>query len=378
MALSLLGIFLIFADVFDSIGVPNLVFARQKSWEEFKRLASLLFTFTLFLAGLSLILALILMPLILKIPIGFKKEALSYTQISYLLLLPYLFFYFIFHHFGAILRSLRRFTIFFVGELIFSFLTFFLITLGLYFFRDFRIIPATLSIAQFLATLYMLSVAKEFVHLKLYYDKTTKTLLKHFFYLSALYGIFHLYILVDRAFGSLLGEKAVSALTYGFLLASALRGVLKFEHMAITSLSEVRGSLEKLNFYLKKLLFITIPVSLILFLFSDLIVRLLFGYGAFSQVDVSLTSTATRFYALSLPFLFLWPVLYRVFQIREDFKGVFITSILGVLTNGLLNYLFVIILKLGIIGICLGTFGAYLMLCGVSYIMLIKKGETHA
>jgi len=143
--------------------------------------------------------------------------------------------------------------------------------------------------------------------------------------------------------------------------------------MAITSLSEVRGSLEKLNFYLKKLLFITIPVSLILFLFSDLIVRLLFGYGAFSQVDVSLTSTATRFYALSLPFLFLWPVLYRVFQIREDFKGVFITSILGVLTNGLLNYLFVIILKLGITGICLGTFGAYLMLCGVSYIMLIKR-----
>jgi Uncharacterized membrane protein, putative virulence factor, COG0728 len=39
MALSLLGIFLIFVDVFDSIGVPQLVFARMKSEEEFKKLA---------------------------------------------------------------------------------------------------------------------------------------------------------------------------------------------------------------------------------------------------------------------------------------------------------------------------------------------------
>jgi hypothetical protein len=39
MALSLLGVFLIFADVFDSIGVPNLVSARLKGEEEFKILA---------------------------------------------------------------------------------------------------------------------------------------------------------------------------------------------------------------------------------------------------------------------------------------------------------------------------------------------------
>jgi putative peptidoglycan lipid II flippase len=52
MALSLIGLFLIFADVFDSIGVPNLVRARLKSEEEFKKLAGLLFTFTLILTFL--------------------------------------------------------------------------------------------------------------------------------------------------------------------------------------------------------------------------------------------------------------------------------------------------------------------------------------
>jgi putative peptidoglycan lipid II flippase len=41
---------LIFADVFDSISVPNLVSARLKGEEEFKSLAGLLFFFTLILS----------------------------------------------------------------------------------------------------------------------------------------------------------------------------------------------------------------------------------------------------------------------------------------------------------------------------------------
>jgi putative peptidoglycan lipid II flippase len=79
MALSLIGLFLIFADVFDSIGVPNLVRARLRSEEEFKNLAGLLFTFTLILTFLVTLSAIFLYPLVLKIPVGFNKEALEYT-----------------------------------------------------------------------------------------------------------------------------------------------------------------------------------------------------------------------------------------------------------------------------------------------------------
>jgi putative peptidoglycan lipid II flippase len=79
MALSLISLFLIFADVFDSIGVPNLVRARLRSEEEFKNLAGLLFTFTLILTFLVTLSAIFLYPLVLKIPVGFNKEALEYT-----------------------------------------------------------------------------------------------------------------------------------------------------------------------------------------------------------------------------------------------------------------------------------------------------------
>lgn len=222
MALSLLGIFLLFADVFNSIGVPNLVSGRLRGEEDFKSLSALLLTFTLILSFSILVFSIILCPILKHIPIGFSKEAKDYLSISYFLLLPYLFFNFIFHHFGAVLRSLRRFTEYFVGELIFSISSFIFIPLGLYFFRDFRMIPISFSISQVLATLFLLLRAKEFIHLKFYLDERAHLILKHFFYLSALYGVFHLSIFVDKAFASLTGEKGVSALTYGLMVATVL------------------------------------------------------------------------------------------------------------------------------------------------------------
>lgn len=372
MALSLLGVFMIFVDVFDSIGVPNLVSARLKSQEEFEKLAGLLLTFTTILACSLALLAIVFFPVLLKVPFGFKKEAIYYTKESYLLLLPYLFFSFFFHHFGAILRSLRRFTIYFMGEFIFSFFSFVFMAIGLYFFRDYRVLPISFSLSQFLATLYMVYMAREHIKFRFYMDENVRLLLKHFFYLTAVYSVFYLYILVDRVFGSLLGEKGVSALTYGLLIAHAPKGVIKFEHIAITSLSEVGGAWEKLIFYTKKLILLGSVFALFFFVFSDILVSLFFGYGAFTKTDVSLTATATRFYALSLPFAFIWPVLYRVFQIQNRLKPIFLLAILGVLANAMFNYLFVVKLGLGIIGICLGTFLACLVICLVSYIIIWK------
>jgi putative peptidoglycan lipid II flippase len=150
MALSLLGLFLIFADVFDSIGVPNLVKARMQNEEEFYKLSGLLFTFTIILSLTIGIIAFISYPIIKHIPFGFKEESLNYLRDAYFLLIPYLIFNFLFHHFGAVLRSIRRFTQFFIGEMIFSFFSFLFITLGLFFWKDYRVIPLSFSLSQLL------------------------------------------------------------------------------------------------------------------------------------------------------------------------------------------------------------------------------------
>jgi len=106
MALSLIGIFLIFTDVFDSVGIPNLVRARQRSEAEFERLSGFLMAFTVALAVGVVLLAVLLYPAISRIAVGFKGEVRNFLEESYFLLIPYLFLSFIFHHFGAVLRSM--------------------------------------------------------------------------------------------------------------------------------------------------------------------------------------------------------------------------------------------------------------------------------
>ncbi|MGC8979166.1 lipid II flippase MurJ [Caldisericum sp.] len=368
MALSLLGIFLIFADVFDSIGIPNLVKARMENEKEFYKLSGLLFTFTITLSLAISLIAFISYPIIKHIPFGFKEETLKFLKDAYFLLIPYLVFYFLFHHFGAVLRSIRRFTQFFIGEFVFSFFCFLFITIGLIYWKDYRVIPISISLSQFLAAIYMLIVSKKFIHLKLYYDKTVFLMLKHFIYLSALYGVFHLFILVDKAFSSTLGEKAISALTYGLMLASIPRSVLRVEHMAITSLSEAENLMEKLKFYTKKIFQLSLPMAVFLFLTSYFWVKILFHYGAFTEEDVRLTALAGSFFSLSLPFFFWWPILYRTFQILNWLKPVFFIAIGGVLGNLAFNYLLVMVFKLGIQGICLATF---FKLCFIMYVKLL-------
>lgn len=373
MALSLLGVFLIFVDVFDSIGVPQLVSARMKSEEEFKKLAGLLLTFTTILAFSLTFIALVGIPLLSKIAVGFDQRTKEATELHLLLLLPYLFFNFFFHHFGAVLRSLRYFTAYFIGEFIFSFFSFLFIAFGLYLFHSPLVLPISFSLSQSVATLYIIFVGKEFLHFSFFIDERVKEILKHFVFLSALYGVFHLFILVDRAFASLLGEKGVSALTYGSIVAFALRSVLKLEHMAITSLSETRASIQVLNKFLRFSLLVSLPVMLFLFFFPEIPVKLLFGHGKFTKADVELTATATKYYAISLFLVLAWTILYRAFQIINWLLPVFFVALVSVLVNGFFNYLFVVVYKLGIAGICLGTFVAYSFLCGVSYGILTRK-----
>ena len=367
MALSLIGLFLIFADVFDSIGVPNLVKAYQTSEEEFKKLAGLLLTFTLLLSLFSILVAISILPLVLHVPKGFSPQAIEHTKTAYILLLPYLLFNFIFHHFGAVLRSRRRFTHYFLGELIFSFSLFVLTCTLLILTKSWLSLPISMSVAQALASLYMLYTGREFLHLSLFFDQRVKDILRHFIFLSLLYGVFHLFILVDRLFASYLGEKAVSALSYGLMVAGIPRGIAKLEHMAITALSE-NPTLERLSFFLKKVVLYTPPIAVVFYAFSEILVRLLFGYGKFSTLDIELISTAVRYYSLSLPFMFLWPILYRYYQVKERLTPIAIGALLGVAFNFLANYVFVFKLNLAIAGICLGTFSAYLFLCAFAYV----------
>jgi len=174
---------------------------------------------------------------------------------------------------------------------------------------------------------------------------------------------------LDRSFASLLPAKSITALSYGLSIALIPKGILRLENILITSLSETNASMDKVNFYLKRIFLITLFISILFYIISPMLVKILYGYGAFSHVDYKLTSLASMYYSLSIPYMFLWPILYRIFQIRKSLRRIIFVAVISCILNGMLNYLFVIKLNLELIGICLGTLGAYM-----SLVLLNKKG----
>ena len=373
MALSLIGLFLIFADVFDSVGIPNLVRARQESEEHFYKLSGLLFTFTTIVAALVGLLSFLLMPWVLKIAVGFKdQKQLQVLKELYLYLLPYLVFSFFFRHFGAINRSLRRFSVYFLGQFIFSLFTFIFIVLGFLLYKNVKVIPISYSIAQAIATIYILIVSRNFIHFSWFIDERTKKILKQFSFLLLTYGTVHMFIIVDRAFASMLQVKSITALAYGLTIASIPRGILMLENILITPLSETNADKTQTKLYLRNIFLAASVISVVFFVFSPVLVKLLYGYGAFSNLDYELTSLAAKFYSLSIPFMLLWPVLYRILQIKNKFILIAVLSIISVFINALLNYIFVIQMDMDLIGICLGTFGSYLFVTATSYFIIAK------
>ena len=379
MALSLIGIFMMFTDVFNSLGVPQLVAAKKKDLDlsEFKKIASMLLSLTIALTVAITLVAIFVYPLIAKIAVGFHSVSLMYMKNVYYLLLPYLSLNFIFHYCGGILRSMRRFTQYFIGELIFSFFSFLFTFLGLHYFKSYLILPSALSIAQVFSTLYMIFMAKEFLHFGFFMNDTIKQIFSQFGYLLLLYGTFYIFLVIDKSFASLLPTKSISALTYGALVAGIPLSILRLDQITTTTLSEHKGSLEKLSFYIKKILLISIPIIIFYLLFSGLLVRLLFFYGSFSKSDLKLTTKTVMFFSLNIPAMLIWPLIYRVFQIRNELKPVFIIAIIGIIINFLLDYLFIIKLHMTIKGIILGTIVALLVICVVSWMFLYSSNKKY-
>ena len=371
LALGLLGLFLTFTDVFDSLGVPNLVRARQRSFEEFQNLAGVLLTFTTALAVIVTFLAFILSPIVIKIAFGYSESERELLNEYFLFLLPYLFFSFFFHHFGAIHRSLRHFTVYFFGELLFSFLTCLFTTLGLLFTKNPKVLPIALDISQFIATGYMILVSRPYWEIKFYIDRTVKSMLKQFLQLLGVYSVFHLSMLIDKAFASYLPPKSVSALSYGWMVAMIPKGVFRLENIVITSLSEVNGSKEKVDFYVKRIFLLSLPFVGFIFFLAPQLVKLLFGYGAFSVLDVELTAEATRFYSLSLPFVFLWTVFYRIFQIKDKILLIIPVVVLSMIIKVFLDYIVIFKTTFGIMGLSLVTSVTYFTLYQLSYLFFV-------
>lgn len=371
LAMGMLGLLLVFSSALETLGVPQLTQARMdNNWTQFRQVAAKVLGLVIVVEVLAIVIFTGAYPLFVKAAVGFDGAHLQYYQNYLVYLFPFVLMNIMFQFFGGILRSLRLFTLYFIGELLVA-----VLTLGLLYLLLSQSHSYALPLAFNLGIAGGVLLLGAFVVNKISFKPDFSGIReygKYWFMLAIMAGIFSLNGLVDKVFGSLLENKSVTALTYGLLLASALFNVVRPQNYYITYLSEGHTRYQDVVRIGAKVFLVGLIGAVILAFLMPWVVDLLFGYGKFGALDHGLVTLSAQLYLLSLPFMMIWPAVYQVFQIRRKLLWVMWAGFGGVLTNLGLNYWLVVIEQMGIKGITLGTFGAYLVMVVVGLLLLRK------
>lgn len=168
-------------------------------------------------------------------------------------------------------------------------------------------------------------------------------------------------IMVDKSLASTLDQGSITSInlasklniaTYssiGYLLVVLIFPILsqyaseknieKFSKTVISSLNVVIG--------------LMIPITIISIFFRRELVNLLFGYGKFTEKDVTYTAQILLFYSLEICFLGIRDVLNRAFYALKDTKTSMKNGIIGVLINIILSLLLIRVMEAN--GLALST-----------------------
>ncbi|HOJ93433.1 MAG TPA: murein biosynthesis integral membrane protein MurJ [Dictyoglomaceae bacterium] len=154
---------------------------------------------------------------------------------------------------------------------------------------------------------------------------------------------------VDRIFGSFLPEGSISALNYAsriyhlpinlFVNAVATAIYTEFAFNAQSNnMDSLKSSMEK---SLRAVLFFVIPSTFGFIFLANPIVRLAFQRGAFDALATQRTAECLIFYSIGLTFMSINPIMVRAFYALHDTKTPTINSMIALLSNIVLNFLFI-------------------------------------
>lgn len=128
-----------------------------------------------------------------------------------------------------------------------------------------------------------------------------------------------------------------------------------------------------INQALRTILFVTVPVSALLFLLSEPIVTFLLQSGRFGHMGTLMTGSALRFYALGI---FAWSaqaVLTRSFYALQDTRTPVISGTIMTVLFVMMNWLVVNTSDWGVGGLALATSIAATLHMGVMFILLHRR-----
>lgn len=162
-----------------------------------------------------------------------------------------------------------------------------------------------------------------------------------------------IYLISDRYFLNQVDKGGIAALNYSmnlFLLPISIISIaLSTALFPSFSKSFVENNVDEINEKLGKFfsvnLYLFVPLTFIMFLFGDVIIKILFQRGAFNSNDSYMTFETLKFFSVSLMFYSSYAILNKLMYSIELIKQLLLITILGCALKVIFNFILVSYMK---------------------------------
>lgn len=376
----------VFAGSLNSAFIPTYVRVREtegnKAAQDLLENVSALFIFLLVIICLGIaLLSSLLFPLIAS---GFDSEKLQLSHLLFYYLLPLTIIKGLSTIWGAVLNTRDKFVLTGIAPIATPFITIILL-LTLVEKWDIYILISGLA-TGFIVEAGVLGLALRrnglFIRPRwLGYDRATKEVMQQ--YLPMLAGAFLMSSTgaVDQAMAAMLRPGDVAALSYGNKVSSFITNlgsiaigtaVLPYfsSMVAGNRWDEVKNTIVV---YLKLIVIVTVPLTLILIVFSVPFIEVIFQRGAFTSADTALVGKVQSYYCLQIPFYIMGTLIVRLISAMRANQILMWGAVLNLIVNIVFNLIFM--RAWGVAGIALSTAVVYLVSFIYLTIVLLFKSQ---
>ena len=351
---------------FQSALTPIFVRARDQegdraAQELFSSVTGYCATFLLLIILFIAFLGRLILPLLAS---GFHPEKLALTQTIFYWLLPMIAFQGMIVIWSAVLNAKGRFALAAIAPVLLPLITMIaLISVG-YRLGVYSLVVGTIAGFIVQAIVIGFGLRSQGLRLRPRWEKNNpqvRAMMRQYVHIVAGAVLMSGAALVDQAMAATLRAGSISALSYGsrFVttglgLTAGSIGTAAFPYFSkqvagrdwVTLWQTLRG-------YLRWIFAITVPISLLIFVFSGQIVQLLYERGAFLPEDTYLVARVQSFLIFQIPFYIGGILVVRVISSLQANQILMWASGLNLLLKVAMNYLFM--QWMGVAGIALST-----------------------
>lgn len=165
----------------------------------------------------------------------------------------------------------------------------------------------------------------------------------------------------NQSMAARLASGSVAALNYGTTIVMGVRGLIGSAlgfavapfFSRLVALKDWKEQEHLLKRYLVAIFLLTVPVTILLFVFSEPLIRALYQRGSFTASDTLLVAQIQALYVLQLPFAIAHNLLARLMSALLKSNVTMWVAGASLIMNVALNVLF--IRKIGVAGVALAT-----------------------